>query len=162
MADQTETQPTETTEPAKGEGENKAAEHVEGTDWKSEARKWESRAKGNLSELEKVTAAHREAQARLEELEKTNGELQGRLDALSRDSMRRDIALEHDLPANAVAFLAGDTREEIEAAAKGIRELIDSHDKPMRRLAGSPPVEDTKHREELEFVDALVDRTRKV
>lgn len=159
MSDQTETQPTETAEPAKGEGGNKAAERTEGTDWKSEARKWESRAKGNLSELEKVTAAHQEAQARLEELEKTNGELQGRLDALSRDSMRRDIALEHDLPAEAVAFLAGDTREEIEAAAQGIRELIDNA-KPMRRLAGSPPADDTKHREELEFVDALVNRAK--
>lgn len=48
--------PAETTTPAQGEAQ--ANDHADQTDWKAEARKWESRAKENKTQLDQLNESH--------------------------------------------------------------------------------------------------------
>lgn len=98
------------------------------TDWKAEARKWEARAKENLSKVKELEPA----QARLAEIESANqSELEkaiARAEKAEQDAADRAAALakkDRELLVNDVAavkkvpakWLVGETREELEAAA---------------------------------------------
>lgn len=94
-------EPTAPTEPARAE-----------TDWKAEARKWESRAKENkqaaerLAELEEANKSEAERAAeRLAKAEQTAAEAEAR-------ALRRDIALEHSLSKDDAALLDAVTDED--------------------------------------------------
>ena len=52
----------------KNEGEGKSS----GTDWKAEARKWESRAKSNFAELEKLRTSSDDSGSVIDELRRKN------------------------------------------------------------------------------------------
>lgn len=94
------------------------------TDWKAEARKWESRAKENLA----AAKANEDAAKRLAELEdaqKTEAQkAQERLKAaeeraaeLELKANRAEVAAEKGIPAE---LLSGSTREELEASADAL------------------------------------------
>lgn len=90
----------------------------ETTDWKAEARKWEERAKGNKTALDELTAKH--------ELTATEkADLAKKLEAYEADKERAtlvsEIAEANKVPASA---LRGSTREELEAHAAVLAELI--------------------------------------
>ena len=53
-----------------------------GTDWKAEARKWESRAKSNFAELEKLRTSSDDSGSTIDELRRKNEELESRLNEL--------------------------------------------------------------------------------
>ena len=99
----TPAQETPATPPAKPE-----------TDWKAEARKWESRAKENkgaadkLAEIEEANKTEAERQAdRLAQLQAENARLQA-------DALRAQVAAAKGVPAD---LLAGTTEDELNAAA---------------------------------------------
>lgn len=100
----------------------------EDTDWKAEARKWETRAKENsaarkrLDELEEAAKSDLEkATSRAEAAEKRAAELE----ALT---LRREVAEAKGLPLAAAGRLSGITREELEADADQLVALIGQQD----------------------------------
>lgn len=145
---------------SKNEGEGKAP----GTDWKAEARKWESRAKSNFAELEKLRTSSDDSGSTIDELRRKNEELEDRINGLVLEGVKREVAAECGLSGDAVAFLHGSDREALVESAKALKGLIDhsgSGGAGVRRLAGSAPVDDVKRREGVAFVDALVNNSRR-
>lgn len=93
-------------------------------DWKAEARKWESRAKENLT----VAKANEDAAKRLAEIEEANKteaqKAQERLEAAERraseleaKASRAEVAAAKGVP---MELLSGSTREELEASAEAL------------------------------------------
>lgn len=138
-------------------------ESSSGTDWKAEARKWESRAKSNFAELEKLRASDGDAGSVIDELRRKNEELEDRINGFVLEGVKREVASEYGLSSDAIAFLHGDDREALVESAKALKGLIDhsSGGAGVRRLAGSAPVDDVKRREGVAFVDALVNNSRR-
>lgn len=133
-----------------------------GTDWKAEARKWESRAKSNFAELEKLRASDGDSGSTIDELRRKNEELEDRINGFVLDGVKREVAAECGLSGDAVAFLHGSDRDALVESAKALKGLIDhSGGAGVRRLAGSAPVDDVKRREGVAFVDALVNNSRR-
>jgi hypothetical protein len=87
-------------------------------DWKAEARKWEERSKGNKSALDELTE-------KFKALEATNTDLAGKVKNFETEKERAalvaDVASKKGVPASA---LRGSTREELEAHADELAELI--------------------------------------
>lgn len=102
-------------------------EQSQGTDWKAEARKWESRAKQNLADA-KANEGAAQRLAEIEEAQKTEAQkAQERLDAaekraaeLELRAARAEVAATKGVPAN---LLSGSTREELEASADALIEF---------------------------------------
>lgn len=141
---------------------NDGASGSSGTDWKAEARKWESRAKSNFAELEKFRASDGDAGSVIDELRRKNEELEDRVNGFVLEGVKREVAAECGLSGDAVAFLHGNDRDALVESAKALKGLIDhSGGAGMRRLAGSAPVDDVKRREGVAFVDALVNNSRR-
>lgn len=143
----------------KNEGEGKSL----GTDWKAEARKWESRAKRNFAELEKLRALSDDSGSTIDELRRKNEELEDRINGFVLEGVKREVASEYGLSSDAIAFLSGGDKESLAESAKALKGLIDhsSGGAGVRRLAGSAPVDDVKRREGVAFVDALVNNSRR-
>ncbi|MGE9130953.1 hypothetical protein [Cutibacterium sp. KBN10P07757] len=145
---------------SKGDGEDRSS----GTDWKAEARKWESRAKSNFAELEKLRTSSDDSGSTIDELRRKNEELEDRINGFVLDGVKREVASEYGLSNDAIAFLSGDDKESLLESAKALKGLIDhsgSGGAGVRRLAGSAPVDDVKRREGVAFVDALVNNSRR-
>lgn len=134
-----------------------------GTDWKAEARKWESRAKSNFAELEKLRTSSDDSGSTIDELRRKNEELEDRINGFVLEGVKREVAAECGLSGDAIAFLSGGDREALVESAKALKGLIDhsSGGAGVRRLAGSAPVDDVKRREGVAFVDALVNNSRR-
>ena len=143
----------------KNEGEGKSS----GTDWKAEARKWESRAKSNFAELEKLRTSSDDSGFTIDELRRKNEELEDRINGFVLEGVKREVASEYGLSSDAIAFLSGGDKESLAESAKALKGLIDhsSGGAGVRRLAGSAPVDDVKRREGVAFVDALVNNSRR-
>lgn len=142
----------------KNEGEGQSS----GTDWKAEARKWESRAKSNFAELEKLRTSSDDSGSTIDELRRKNEELEDRINGFVLEGVKREVASEYGLSNDAIAFLSGDDKESLAESAKALKGLIDhSGGAGVRRLAGSAPVDDVKRREGVAFVDALVNNSRR-
>lgn len=143
----------------KNEGEGKSS----GTDWKAEARKWESRAKSNFAELEKFRTSSDDSGSTIDELRRKNEELEDRINGFVLEGVKREVASEYGLSSDAIAFLSGGDKESLAESAKALKGLIDhsSGGASVRRLAGSAPVDDVKRREGVAFVDALVNNSRR-
>ena len=101
-----------------------APQEPQETDWKAEARKWESRAKENLT----VAKANEDAAKRLAEIEeaqKTEAEkaaerlaaAEKRASELEAKALRAEVANAKGVPAN---LLSGSTQEELEASADAL------------------------------------------
>ena len=144
---------------SKGDGEDRSS----GTDWKAEARKWESRAKSNFAELEKLRTSSDDSGSTIDELRRKNEELEDRINGFVLEGVKREVASECGLSGDAVAFLNGSDREALVESAKALKGLIDQSGggAGVRRLAGSAPVDDVKRREGVAFVDALVNNSRR-
>lgn len=146
--------------PLKGDGEDRSS----GTDWKAEARKWESRAKSNFAELEKLRTSSDDSGSTIDELRRKNEELEDRINGFVLEGVKREVASEYGLSSDAIAFLSGGDKESLAESAKALKGLIDhsgSGGAGVRRLAGSAPVDDVKRREGVAFVDALVNNSRR-
>lgn len=143
----------------KNEGEGKSS----GTDWKAEARKWESRAKSNFAELEKLRTSSDDSGSTIDELRRKNEELEDRINGFVLEGVKREVASEYGLSSDAIAFLSGGDKESLAESAKALKGLIDQSGggAGVRRLAGSAPVDDVKRREGVAFVDALVNNSRR-
>jgi hypothetical protein len=112
------------------------------TDWKAEARKWEARAKENLSAAEKLAALEEKdktdlqrAQARAEAAEKKAAELEAAEKKRAADAeaarqiadWKAKVSKETDVPAD---VLRGSTLEDIQAHAESLKALLPEPRKP--------------------------------
>lgn len=132
----------------------------DGTDWKAEARKWESRAKENstaaarLAEIE--DASKTEAQ-RAADAQKAAEE---RAVAAEARALRREVALEHSLSKDDAALLDGVTDEDAmrALAARLATPVAQRHGNtaPLEGSTPSQPLNDDR----MDFIQGLVANAR--
>ena len=123
-----------TTEPVKvDEPQGTATE----TDWKAEARKWESRAKAakadsdDANKWREYEAAQKPIQERLaEELAQTKAEAA----QATAELLRLKVAADKGITGEALDLLTGTTLEELESKADKLRSLIADQSKPKTPL----------------------------
>lgn len=123
------TEPTEPTEIV--ETPEAQAEVVE-TDWKAEARKWESRAKAAKADSEAASKWREYEKSLKPEQERLAEELaQIKVEAseASAKLMRYEVATQKGVPTDAVDLLNGSTKEELESAADKLLSLIANQSK---------------------------------
>ncbi len=103
----------------------------ETTDWKTEARKWEQRAKDNLAKVTELSpaaarlaeieesnkTADQKATERFEALEKSDREKDAALTEREQKLLRYEVAAAKGLDLKAALRLQGSTKEELEADA---------------------------------------------
>jgi hypothetical protein len=111
MSDDTTTDTAATDAPA-GDDEKAAEQATDGTDWKSEARKWERRAKDSASSLTKLEARAEAAEAKASGLE--------------REVLRLTVAAENGITGEYVDLVRGDDEKSLRAAAEKVARLIAS------------------------------------
>ncbi len=109
----TENESAKTSEPAK-------TAEPQGTDWKSEARKWEKRAKENAEKADKWDEREKDAPT-LENLQKQVESLKAEAKAAKAEAEHRTL-LANVSAATGVptSLLKGDTEEELKASAEAI------------------------------------------
>ena len=120
---------TENTTP---DNNNAAGQEAE-IDWKAQARKWEDRAKENFSYKEKAEAYDAYLEAQKTEEEKREEELnriKNEYATLQAETLKKDIALEKNIPSNLLKYLNGSTKEELEAQADELLSVINESAKP--------------------------------
>lgn len=109
------------------------------TDWKQEARKWEERSKANKIALDELTGKYTDAESRLGEL---STKVQTFEAEKERNALLAEVSTATGVPASA---LRGNTREELEAHAAILAELvkpsgpvIPGQEKAPYKIADSP------------------------
>lgn len=127
-----------------GTGTPPEAPSQETTDWKSEARKWEERAKQNnsaaarLAEIEEANKT--EAQKQAEALEKTQSELKQYKEREQVQTWAQEITKDSHVPASA---LRGSTEEELREHFELLKSLITAPERPtsdpVPSIHGTPP-----------------------
>jgi multidrug efflux pump subunit AcrB len=128
-----------------GEGETKTDNdqtvppqgNTDNTDWKAEARKWESRAKSAKADSEDATkwreyeAAQKPIQERLaDELAQARAEAAN----ASAELLRFRIAAENGISGDALDLLTGSTQEELQSRAEKLRALLGDQSKTKNLL----------------------------
>lgn len=112
------------TETPQGEKPTEGETQAQEIDWKAESRKWEARAKENLTAA-KANEGAAQRLAEIEESQKTEAQkLQEERDQAKADlaaertaRLRAEVAAEKGIPAN---LLSGSTQEELEASADAL------------------------------------------
>jgi hypothetical protein len=127
---------------------------VEETDWKAEARKWETRAKDNARAAKRLTeiedAQKTELQKALERAEAAESRISQYETEQQLNTWRTEIA---EASGVAAAALRGSTREELEAHAEILKPLIGEKRGPVVRNPGDTPTSSAA--EELTAVRSL-------
>jgi hypothetical protein len=102
----------------------------EETDWKSEARKWETRAKADHELANKwreyevsQKSEHEKLADRLAQAERDASEASVRL-------LRYEVAAQKGIPASALDLLTGSSKDELESSADKLLSLIADQSKP--------------------------------
>lgn len=115
------------------------------TDWKAEARKWESRAKKAQADTTDAAKWREYEQAQKPEQERQAEKLaQAEADAANAKAtlLRYEVATEKGIPSEAIKLLTGSTKEELETAADTLLGLIADQSKPKAprpdQLQGKP------------------------
>lgn len=131
MADETAKAETAETEEKQTTEEPQSTE----TDWKSEAKKWEKRAKDNkkaLDEAEKTIAGFKaegeakqaEEKTATETIEELKKQLAASKAQAERDRLVHEVAKAQKVDEDVLILMRGDSKEEIEANAKLLGESL--------------------------------------
>lgn len=98
--------------------------------WKQKAREQEKRAKDNAEAAKRLTELEEAQKTEAQRLtERADAEF-ARAQAAEAKLLRYEVAAEVGVPAKALKLLTGTSREEIEASAKDVLELIGDAGKP--------------------------------
>lgn len=84
------------------------------TDWKAEARKWEQRAKDNVSAADELAKLKDAEKTEVQKAQERAAQLEKELGSERTARLRTEVAAAKGVPASSVT---GSTREEMEAAA---------------------------------------------
>lgn len=128
-----ETETTEATETG-AEGTENDQEQPKPTEtvefWKAKAREQEKRAKDNAAAAKRLAEFEEASKSETQKLaERADAEF-NRANSAEAELLRYKVANEKNVPPNAMKFLTGTTREEIEASAKDVLELLGDAGKP--------------------------------
>lgn len=99
-----------TTEPARAEAVEPAAKE---TDWKAEARKWQSRAKENSTAAEKLAAIEEASKTEQQKLAERAEAAEKALAESRTESLRSRVALAKGLPSDLADRLRGDDEDSL-------------------------------------------------
>lgn len=104
------------------------------TDWKSEAQKWEKRAKSNKAAADKLSELEKSQMTEQQRLERERDEARTSLDASSSELARLRAAMKYGLEDDDLDLLGTGSAEEIDARAKRLSErLASTTKKPATR-----------------------------
>lgn len=126
MSEETTETTTETTE-VETSGE---AVVKKDTDWKAEARKWESRAKANYSAVEKLQTLEDEKKSELEKAQDKAAQALKEAEDAKREAARFRVAASNGIGDEYFDLLTGSTEVELTAQAEKISQLIASTKTP--------------------------------
>ena len=110
------------TEPEELESEEGQAE--DRTDWKAEARKWETRAKENTAAAKRLAALEEAQKTAEQKAAEARQQAEQERDEARLELLRRDAAEEAGLPRSWAGRLRGSTAEELLADAKNLAKDI--------------------------------------
>lgn len=99
------------------------------TDWKSEARKWESRAKADHDAAKQWREYETSQKSDHEKLADELARVKAEASQASLTLLRYEVATEKGLHGAALDLLTGSTREELEANAEKLNSLIENQSK---------------------------------
>jgi hypothetical protein len=116
------TEETKTSEVVEPQGDN--------TDWKAEARKWESRAKADHEVANKWREYEQSQKSEHEKLAEELARAQAEASQASATLLRYEVAAEKGISGAALDLLTGTTREELVANADKLLSLIADQSKP--------------------------------
>lgn len=102
----------------------------DGTDWKTEARKWESRAKADHEAALKWREYETSQKTEHEKLAEELARVQAEASQASAELLRFKIAAEKGISGDATKLLKGSTLEELESEAELLLALIANQSKP--------------------------------
>ena len=107
------------------ESENPATENQpiepaqqDGTDWKAEARKWEARAKANLSELEQARTSLTSAEAAAQQAQQAASEREAQLAQVSALRSKEALLVDAGLPRDLADNIVGDDEDAWKASVE--------------------------------------------
>ena len=119
-----------------GEIESTEGEPEDRTDWKAEARKWETRAKENAAAAKRLTALEEANKTAEQKASEARAQAERERDDARLALMKRDAADEAGLPRSWAERLRGATAEELLADAKNLAK--DLGPKPPAATGGRP------------------------
>jgi len=102
----------------------------EATDWKAEARKWESRAKENSSAAAKLAEIEESKKSETQKLQEELATFRDRATAAERDRERLAVIAKHGIPEEYHDLVHGTDSETLTASAAKIKALITANAAP--------------------------------
>lgn len=100
------------------------------TDWKAEARKWETRAKADHDAANRWREFEASQKSEYEKLADELAKSKSEAEAAAVKLMKFEVAAQKGIPAEALDLLNGSSREDLEAAADKLLALIAEQSKP--------------------------------
>lgn len=132
----------DTGQPATAENPNpmSADAPAQETDWKAEARKWESRAKENRTAAEELQQLKDAEKSELQRATEAAEAAQRELAASKSEAARLRIAAKHGIGEDHLDLLTGANEDELEAKAEKLAKLITTPttQEPARKGAWAP------------------------
>jgi hypothetical protein len=128
MSDAEITEPT-TEAPTEDVVEEQPQGSTPDTDWKAEARKWESRAKADHDAANKWREFELSQKSDMEKLSEELERYKTEASQASLQVARLQVASEKGIPHEALELLTGNSREELEAAADKLLTLVANQSK---------------------------------
>ena len=101
-----------------------AAPAQDATDWKAEARKWESRAKENSGAASKLAEIEESKKSETQKLQEQLTTLQERAATAERDRERLAVIAKHGIPEDYHDLVHGSDAESLAASAAKVQSLI--------------------------------------
>lgn len=108
----------------------------DGTDWKAEARKWESRAKENSTAAQKLAEIEESKKSETQKLQEQLTTLQERAATAERDRERLAVIAKHGIPEEYHDLVHGSDPEALAASAAKVKALITAN-APQQQNAAS-------------------------
>ena len=110
-------------DPSDDQATPKAAQ-PDDTDWKSEARKWEQRAKANAAAEQRLAELENANKTEAQKLADDLTDARKQAATATEQLLRYEVAAELEVPPKLVRFLTGATRDEVEESARALLEAI--------------------------------------
>ena len=127
--------------------ENQSAEPAQqdGTDWKAEARKWEARAKANLSELEQARTSLTSAEAAAQQAQQAASEREAQLAQVSALRSKEALLVDAGLPRDLADNIVGDDEDAWKASVErfaALRGEVRQERTPDPAQAAAPQIDE--------------------
>jgi len=127
--------PAEPTAPAE------PAAPAQETDWKAEARKWESRAKENSTAAQKLAEIEESKKSETQKLQEQLAQYEQRATQAERDRERLAVIAKHGIPEDYHDLVQGGDADSLAASAAKVKALITANGQPQNEASFVIPSE---------------------